>query len=135
MERKKMNKTVKIISIVLIVLGALALTAGIAVGVLGRHLITTGVGVINKGNLPQVRPGTRSMQNGETLPQGFLGRRSWGFLGSLMILPFLFGGGGVLLIVVGVVLLIVNRKKTGDEESVSEPVKEKPDKKKKKNKK
>jgi hypothetical protein len=102
-----MNKTMKIIAIVLLVMGALALVGGVLFGLIGRNLIGRGMVALNPQNFPQMRGGNQPMMGGRNLPGGFRSGRGFGFFS----LPFWLIGGGLALLIAGVVLLIFNRRK------------------------
>ena len=104
-----MNKTIKIIAIVLLALGALALVGGVCSAVVSRYLIGRGMLALNQPNNPHFRGGDRPMMDGHNLPDGLHGGHGFGFFG----LPFCLIGGGLTLLVAGVVLLIYNRRKAG----------------------
>lgn len=101
-----MNKTIKIIAIVLLVLGTLAMVGGVGFSVIGKILMGRGMAALNPQNLPQFRGGERLMMDGRNLPGGFRGGRGFGFFR----LPFWLIGGGLTLLVAGIVLLIFNRR-------------------------
>jgi hypothetical protein len=105
-ERKRMNKTIKIIGIVLLALGVLAIVGGVGSTVISRHLIGQGMPALNQPNNPHFRGGERSMMEGRNLPDDFRGIRGFGFFR----LPLCLFGGGLTLLVAGTVLLIFNRK-------------------------
>jgi len=102
-----MNKTIKIIAIVLLALGALAIVGGVCSAVISRQLMGRGMASLNPQNLPQTRGGNRPMMGGRNLPDGFRWRRGFGFFS----LPFWLIGGGLTFLVGGVVLMIFNRRK------------------------
>jgi len=97
-----MNKTIKIIAIVMLVLGALAVVGGVLFAVVGRQLIGRGIAALNQPNNPNFRGGNRPMMNGRNLPNGFRWGRGFGFFS----LPFWLIGGGLTFLVAGVVLMI-----------------------------
>ena len=101
-----MNKTIKIIVIVFLVLGSLAIIGGVASAVIGRQLVAQGMVALNQPNNPQFRGGDRPMMNGRNLAAGFRGGRGFGFFR----LPFWLIGGGLTLLVAGVMLMIFNRR-------------------------
>ena len=102
-----MNKTIKIIAIVLLALGALAVVGGVCSAVIGRQLMGRGMAALNQPNLPNFKGGNRPMMDRRNLPDGFRGGRGFGFFR----LPFWLIGGGLTLLVAGVVLMIFNRRK------------------------
>ena len=106
LERKRMNKTIKIIAIVLLVLGALAVVGGVCSAIIGRQFMTRGMPALNQPINPHIRGGDRPMKDGRNLPDGFRGGRGFGFLR----LPFWLIGGGLTLLVAGIVLLIFNQR-------------------------
>ena len=103
-----MNKTIKIIAIVLLVLGALAVVGDVCSAVFGRQMIGRGTAALNPLNNTGAWGGDRSMMDGRNLPDGFRGGRGFGFFS----LPFWAIGGGLTLLVAGIVLLIFNRRIT-----------------------
>jgi hypothetical protein len=106
LKRIRMNKTIKIIGIVLLVLGALAVVGGVVSSVFGRQMMGRGPAALNSQNLPGDKGGERPMMDGRNLPDGFRGGRGFGFLS----LPFWLISGGLTLLVAGTVLMIFNRR-------------------------
>jgi hypothetical protein len=101
-----MNKTLKIITIVFLVLGALAVVGGVAIGVMSRNLMGRGIAALNLPNNPHYQGGNQPMLDGRNLPGMFRGGRGFGFLG----LPLILIGGGLTFLVAGAALLIFKRR-------------------------
>ena len=112
-----MNKTIKIIAIVLLALGVLAIIGGVGSAVISRHLIGRGMPALSQPNNPHFKGGERWMMDGRNLSDGFRGIRGFGFLG----LPLCLFSGGLSLLVAGVVLLIFNRRITAAVEPAAKP--------------
>jgi hypothetical protein len=115
-----MNKTIKIIAIVLLVLGALAIIGGVGFGLIGRNLIGRGLAAVNPQNSPQFNGGDRWMMAGRNILGGFRGGRLLGLLG----IPLGLVAGGLTLLVAGIVLLVFNKRITAAAEPAA-TVKEK----------
>ena len=103
-----MNKTIKIIGIVLLVLGALAIIGGVVFGLVGRNLMGQGFAAPNQQNLPQFRNGDRGMIPGRDGLDGFRGGRLMGLLG----IPLCLMAGGLTFLIAGMVLLVFNKRIT-----------------------
>ena len=110
-----MNKTIKIIAIVLLALGALAVVGGVCSAVISRQLTGRGMPALNQPNNPHFKGGDRPMKDGRNHPDGFRDGRGFGFFR----LPFWLIGGGLTLLVAGVVLLIFNRRITAAAETAA----------------
>ena len=63
-----MNKTIKIIAIVLLALGALAVVGGVCSAVISRQLTGRGMPALNQPNNPHFKGGDRPMKDGRNLP-------------------------------------------------------------------
>jgi len=107
-----MNKTIKIIAIVLLVVGALAVVGGVCFAVVGRQLLGRGASALSLPNNPNFKGGNRPMMNDQNWSNGFRWGRGFGFFS----LPFWFIGGGLTFLVAGVVLMIFKRRITASVE-------------------
>jgi hypothetical protein len=103
-----MNKTIKIIGIVLLVLGILAIIGGVGFGLVGRNLMGRELVALNQQNFPQFKGGDRGMMDGRNGLDGFRGGRMLGLLG----IPLCLVGGGLTFLIAGIVLLIFNKRIT-----------------------
>jgi hypothetical protein len=103
-----MNKTIKIIAIVLLVLGALAIIGGVVFGLVGRNLMGRGLAAVDQQNNPQFRGGDQGMMDGRNVLGGFRGGRLMGLLG----IPLCLGAGGLTFLIAGIVLLVFNKRIT-----------------------
>jgi hypothetical protein len=103
-----MNKTIKIIGIVLLVLGALAIIGGVGFGLAGRNLLGRGLVAVDQQNLPQFRGGDRGMMDGRNVLGGFRGGQMIG----LLAIPLCLGAGGLTFLIAGIVLLVFRKRIT-----------------------
>ena len=110
-----MNKTIKIIAIVFLVLGILAIIGGVGFGLMGRNLIGQGLAAPNQQNLPQFRGGNPGLTAGRNGPVGFRGGRLLGLLG----IPLFMAAGGLTFLIAGIVLLVFNKRITAAAEPVA----------------
>jgi hypothetical protein len=118
-ERKKMNKTIKIIAIVFLVLGALALIGGAVYGLAGRRMMSGNIPAMDRQNMPSFKGGGNGWDGrGQSDGMPPFGRR--GFFGF----PLWMAGGGLTFLIAGAVLLIFNKKFASSVETPAAPVKE-----------
>jgi hypothetical protein len=103
-----MNKTIKIIGIVLLVLGALAIIGGVGFGLVGRNLMGRGLAAVDQHNLPQFRGYDGGMMDGRNVLGGFRSGRMMG----LLAIPLCLVAGGLTFLIAGIVLLVFNKRIT-----------------------
>ncbi len=115
-----MNKTIKVIGIVLLVLGALAIIGGVGFVLAGRNLVWRELAAVNQQDYPQFRGGDRGMMDGRNILGAFRGGRMMGLLG----IPFGLVAGGLTFLIAGIVLLVFNKRITAAAEPAA-TVKEK----------
>lgn len=97
-----MNKTIRTIAIVFLILGALALIGGAVYGWIGRPGLVRAIPPQNWQNLPQ--PGNGWDSRGQ-----LDGRQPFSRQG-LFSLPLWLMGGGLTFLIAGAVLMIFNKK-------------------------
>jgi hypothetical protein len=100
-----MNRTIKIIAIVFLVLGALAVIGGTAFGLAGRTMMMGSFPAADRQNMPPLRGGGNGLDRHDRT-DGIqpIGRR--GFFGN----PLWLMGGGITFLIAGAVLLTFNKK-------------------------
>jgi hypothetical protein len=100
-----MNRTIKIIAMVFLVLGALAVIGGMVFGLAGRTMMRGSVPAIDRQNMPPLW-GDGNGPDWRDRPDRIqpIGRR--GLFGS----PLWLMGGGITFLIAGAVLLIFNKK-------------------------
>lgn len=99
-----MNKTIKTIAIVFLILGALALIGGAVYGWIGRPGSARAMPTQNRQNLPQPGNGWDSRVQRDGMR--FFTRQ------GLFGLPLWLMGGGLTFLIAGTVLMIFNKKIT-----------------------
>ena len=99
-----MNKTIRTIAIVFLIVGALALIGGAIYGLAGKPGLGRGMPAADQQNFPQPgsERGSRAQRDGM---QFFTRQGSFG-------LPLCLMGGGLTFLIAGAVLMIFNKKIT-----------------------